>query len=223
MKKVFKLMLIILTIFISIIFSACFHKYEIDEQNITIKDIAKTQSNNVIEKEQETKNKRKDGERFQSTIMLEGLEEVVNYEHLINDTIGFEMDYDYDSFSRISKSDKEIILPNYDDSSEPTNFLEIFYDNNNADTVVSNINTELSKTYDTTIDYLTSNNLGNYIHIDVSLVKNGQLLPVLRESFVIPLNNGCLVATAHYYREAAEGIGRRFADMINTMTVIDKK
>ena len=46
---------------------------------------------------------KKDGERFEDVIILEGMEETVRYEHVRNDTIGIEMDYDYESFVRKSE------------------------------------------------------------------------------------------------------------------------
>ena len=39
---------------------------------------------------------RQDGERFETTIILEGMEEKVRYEHIRDEALGFEMDYDYE-------------------------------------------------------------------------------------------------------------------------------
>ena len=49
---------------------------------------------------------RQNGERFETVIILEGMEEKVNYEHIRNDTLGIEMDYDYESFVRYSEPDR---------------------------------------------------------------------------------------------------------------------
>ena len=48
---------------------------------------------------------RKDGERFEDVILLEGDEETVQYEHVKNEEIGFELDFEYESFHRMSGSD----------------------------------------------------------------------------------------------------------------------
>ena len=51
--------------------------------------------------EAENKTTRQVGERFEGTIILEGMDETVKYEHIRNDTLGFERDYDYENFGRI--------------------------------------------------------------------------------------------------------------------------
>ena len=56
--------------------------------------------------EAETASGRQDGERFESVIILEGMEETVKYEHVRNSAIGFEMDYDYESLVRRSEADR---------------------------------------------------------------------------------------------------------------------
>ena len=53
---------------------------------------------------------RKDGERFESVITIEGMEETVHYEHIRNESIGFEMDYDYENFQRRSEADRECFI-----------------------------------------------------------------------------------------------------------------
>ena len=38
--------------------------------------------------------------------------------------------------------------------------------------------------------------------------------------YIIPAPDGCRVATAHYSFESAEGFGRRFSYIVNTLTII---
>ena len=45
---------------------------------------------------------RADGERYDAVITIEGMEETVHYEHIVNTALGFEMDYDYERFLRHS-------------------------------------------------------------------------------------------------------------------------
>ena len=40
--------------------------------------------------------------------------------------------------------------------------------------------------------------------------------------YVIPAADGCLVATAHYTIESAEGFGRRFNYLMNTFEASDR-
>ena len=68
---------------------------------------------------------RQDGERFESVIIMEGMEETVKYEHIRNDSLGFEMDYDYELFERQSGSDRERFVSRYDDPNDPENYLEV--------------------------------------------------------------------------------------------------
>ena len=65
------------------------------------------------------------GERFEETIILEGMEEKVKYEHVRNDTIGFEIDFDYESFIRQSEQNKEKFISIYDDLKNPENYLRL--------------------------------------------------------------------------------------------------
>ena len=45
---------------------------------------------------------------------------------------------------------------------------------------------------------------------------------LLQMVYIIPAPDGCRVATAHYSIESAEGFGRRFSYILNTLVVIDR-
>ena len=166
---------------------------------------------------------RQDGERFDAVIMLEGMEETVHYEHIRNDAIGFEMDYDYESFVRSSESDRECIISIYDRPEDPWNYLEVKYVANNADTVSVSVREALSGEYDTIAEWISLDGVGGCTRIDASNAKNNGGTPdQLQAVYIIPAGEGCLVATAHYTFESAEGFGRRFSYMLNTLTVIDR-
>ena len=141
---------------------------------------------------------RQPGERFETVIIMEGMEETVRYEHIRNDTIGFEMDYDYESFVRRSETDRECFISVYDNSDKPENYLEVTY----------------SAQYP--LDCA-----GSCIRIDASEVKGGGRMPeLLQMVYIIPASDGCRVATAHYSIESAEGFGRRFSYLMHTFSVI---
>lgn len=166
---------------------------------------------------------RQDGERFDAVIILEGMEETVHYEHIRNDALGIEMDYDYESFVRQSGAGQERFLSVWDDPNAPENYLELRYDAGSAELVASAVNAALSEEYETIVEERTLDNAGVCLHIDASEVKGGGYMPEqLQAVYIIPAADGCRVATAHYSIESAEGFGRRFSYMINTLAVIER-
>ena len=167
---------------------------------------------------------RQDGERFEEVIMLEGMEETVCYEHIRNDAIGFEMDYDYELFVRRSGSDRECFVSLYDDTDNPENYLEVTYSPLDADAAAAAIREALSTEYDIIKESLVLGRAGICIHIDASAAKGGKYMPEkLQAVYIIPADDGCRIATAHYFIEGAEGFGARFRNMMQTFTVIDSQ
>ena len=168
----------------------------------------------------ESSSSRQDGERFEDVIMLEGMEETVKYEHVKNDVIGIELDYDYENFERRSGSASECFISRYDNVDDPQIFLEIFYSTEDADSAASSIASSLSKDYDVIKESRALKNAGPCTYIDASANKDGQTPDKLQAVYVIPLSNGCAVATAHYTFESADGFGHRFNEIMNTLTVM---
>lgn len=166
---------------------------------------------------------RQDGERFETVIVIEGMEETVQYEHIRNETAGFEMDYDYESFVRHSEAERECFVSVWDDPENPENYLEVTYDTGNAELVADAINAALSNEYDTLIDYYELDRAGSCIRIEASVIKNTNLMAEqLQTVYIIPASDGCRVAVAHYSIESAEGFGRRFSYMLRTLAVLDR-
>ena len=164
---------------------------------------------------------RQDGERFEAVIMLEGMEETVQYEHIINETAGFEMDYDYESFARQSESDRECFLSIWDDPDNPENYLEVTRSAEDAETVAASVSEALSQKYDLIKESRTLERAGDCIWIEASELKGtGRMADQLQAVYIIPASDGCRVATAHFYAESAEGFARRFAYMLNSLAVI---
>ena len=87
---------------------------------------------------------REDGERFESTIMMEGMEEPVSYEHLKNTALGFQMDYDYENFVRRSEADRELFISDWDDPESPENYLEVRSDAGNYSLVADAVSAALT-------------------------------------------------------------------------------
>lgn len=166
---------------------------------------------------------RQDGERFEAVIIMEGMEETVQYEHIRNENIGIEMDYDYESFVRQSGSNRERFISDWDDPENPENYLEVTYNAKDADTVAASISEELSKEYELITENFTLEGAGECIRIGASEVKGGGYMPdKLQMVYVIPASDGCRVAWEHYEIEGAEGFGRRFSYMVHTLSVIDR-
>ena len=167
---------------------------------------------------------RRDGERFEAVIVLEGMEETVRCEHLRNETIGIEMDYDYESFVRRSEPDRECFVSIYDDPAHPENYLEVTYSTEDADTVAASIGAALSAEYEIITGTYPLDRAGGCIRIDASDALGDRGTPdQLQMVYIVPAADGSRILTAHYAFEAAEGFGRRFAYLANTLTVIDRR
>ena len=166
----------------------------------------------------ESKTGRADGERFDGTIMLEGMEETVHYEHVVNNDLGFEMDYEYEELNRKTLADREIFTSVYDDENDPSNYLEVSHSDLPVDTVITNLRIELSQTADIETETRTLENAGEVTYIEASS-KDGNMLNQIQSVYVIPAGNGTIVARCHFSIEAAEGFGGRFRQMLNTLVV----
>lgn len=160
----------------------------------------------------------KDGDRFDDVIILEGMEETVHYEHVINESIGLEMDYDYESFTRKSEPERERFISIYDDADKPENYLEVSHSTDDAETTADSIGKELAEEYDITRTEMTLDHAGSCIKISASEDKNTHgTADMIYVVYIIPRDNGCLIAKESMYFEASEGFGRRFNYMINTI------
>ena len=168
-----------------------------------------------------TKSERQDGERFEDVIMLEGMEETVKYEHVRNDAIGIAMDYDYESFVRRSGPASECFISCYDNADNPENYLELIYSEQDADSAAASIADSLSQKFSVIKEPCTLDKAGACTVIDASATTDNQTPDRMQAVYVIPLSKGCVIATAHYYFEGAEGFGRRFSAMLNTLEIIN--
>ena len=164
---------------------------------------------------------RQDGERFETVIYLEGMEETVQYEHIRNEALGFEMDYDYESFERYSDPEQESFLSVWDGPGNPENFLELRHSAEDAETAAAAVREELSGEYELTESTRVLERAGECLYIEASVLKGSNTMAdQLQAVYIIPAPEGCYVARAHFAAEAAEGFGRRFAYLLNTFSVI---
>lgn len=168
---------------------------------------------------------RQDGERYETVIMLEGMEETVHYEHIRRDTLGFEMDYDYESFKRQSDPDRECFVSVWDNSPDPENYMELIHSTADAETVTAFIREKYSAEFDITeTDVIrTLEGAGDCTRIEASVIKGTNNMAMhLQAAYIIPTPDGCIVATTHASADSAEGLWRRFDYMLHTLTVLDR-
>ena len=183
-----------------------------------------SQTDASTETQTEPQTGRKDGERFEGTIIMEGIEETVKYEHVKNEEIGFELDYDYETFVRTQKSNAEVFRSAYDSAENPEIYLEVKYSSKDADAAAASVSEELSKDYDLSKGSVTLEGAGNCVRIEASTAKgNGGTPDQIQVAYVIPASKGSIIATAHYTFESSEGFGRRFSAILNTLEVISRK
>lgn len=176
------------------------------------------------EAEEETAVSRKDGERFEAVIMLEGMEETVSYKHVRNDGIGIRMDYDYTFFVRQSGPDRERFLSVWDDPEDPENYLDVTSSEEDVETAAASVKEELSQTYDLLESTREHAGAGSCLYIEASEEKGtGRMAEHLQAVYIIPAPDGCRIASAHYAIEEAEGFGKRFSYMVDTLTAMDRK
>ena len=162
---------------------------------------------------------RADGERFEQTILLEGMEETVGYEHVRNEALGFELDYEYESLDRYREEERERFLSVYETPDDPWNYLEIRRDTGNAELVASAVSAALAGYFGTVeTDAVTLDGAGACLRIEASGGRENAT--ALQTVYVIPAPDGCLVAAVHCTYESAEGFGARFANSVNTRSVI---
>ena len=166
---------------------------------------------------------RQDGERFEDVIMMEGMEETVKYEHAVSKTAGFEMDYDYESFVRRSEADRERFISAWDNAANPENYLEVTYSSESAEAAKASVSEALSKEYDLTEETRRLDRAGDCSWIEASVVKGtNNMASQIQTVYIIPASDGCRIATIHCAIEGSEGFGRRFAYMLNTLSVISR-
>ena len=220
MKQVKRILVLLLSLILLIsALSACGKKND-DAQPVE----SASPSESAETAEETAAPERENGERFEDVIMIEGMEETIKLEHVINETAGFAMDYDYEGFVRQSASDRECFVWSYDDPENPENFVEVSYSAQDASAVVADVIETLSKDYEISKDPVTLDGAGLCTRIDASAVPGGEYTAdVLQAVYVIPAADGCRVARIRYLPEGSDGFGMRLAFLVNTITVMEAK
>ena len=168
---------------------------------------------------------RQNGERFEDVIQLEGMDETVKYEHVRNDTVGFELDYEYESLERRGEPDHEQFISRFDDPAKPDNYLEVTFRSEDVDAVAEDFKADLKKKYDSVIteEQYMLDRAGSCVQISAYQAKKDKApKDSMQTVYIIPAANGCLIAAAHCTIESAEGFGARFTYMINTISILGR-
>ena len=176
----------------------------------------------VAQAEVESQITRQVGERFEGTIILEGMDETVQYEHIRNDTLGFEMDYDYENFGRYTGQDCERLISVWDNPDNPEIYIEITRSTEDAETTAVAVGETLSAEYEISTEQSALDGAGECIEIRAEVDHNNQMsIWQLQMVYIIPAENGgSLVVWGHYTVESAEGFGARLSNMINSVKII---
>lgn len=160
-----------------------------------------------------------DGFRFESSIILEGMEEMVQYEHAISLNAGISIDYDYEIFTRRTGESSESFVSVYDDSSHPDNYMSISASPADGDTMKEIIGSYLESLFSNVTAEQTE--LGPFTGCtrfvaDTPLTDEFSRNAVTVQ-YVIPANDGSRLVELHYTAESAEGFGTRMERMLDTL------
>ena len=162
------------------------------------------------------------GDHYEGTVTLEGMEQTVRYEQIVNEAMGFAMGYDYERFVYHSEPDRDLILLQGEDSENPEVYLEVTRRAEDAETTAANIMESLSQQYAPTKGEYTLERAGNCITINADVDPTGEMtMEELQVVYIIPAASGCFVAWAHNTLDSADAFGALFRGMMHTFVVLD--
>ena len=160
------------------------------------------------------------GERYEGIVVLDGMEQAVRYEQIRNDTLGFEMGYDYERFDRYSEPERERFILKREDPDAPEVYLEITRSEDDAESTAASIWEALSDEYAPTRFDFPLDHAGRCIQIYAGVDKSGQMtIDQLQVVYIIPASDGCLVAWGHNTFDSADAFGAMYRSMVHTLVV----
>ena len=164
------------------------------------------------------------GERFEASFTFQGVEQPVRYEHIRSDAVGFEMDFDYESFKRLSEAERERFVSVWDDPAKPENYIDVSADTGEAALVADAITAQLSGEFDVTSITRELDSGVKAIRLEASVLKGTNLMADnLQSVYVVPASDGCRIAWVHCVAADSEGFSIRVSKMLNTLTAVDRK
>ena len=139
-----------------------------------------------------------------------------------NAALGFEIDYDYESFTRNREAGVSVLSRFMTIRSIPRT-IWICCSAEDAETAAASVMEVLSQEYEIIREDYFLEKAGSCIRIDASEAKGGGWMPEhLQQVYVIPAPDGCRIASEHYAIEASEGFGRRFSYIMHSFSVIPR-
>ena len=161
------------------------------------------------------------GDRYEGAVTLEGVEQTVRYEQIVNETLGFAMGYDYERFERHSETDREGILLQGEDPEQPEVYLEVTRRTEDAETTAANIMETLSQQYAPTKGEVTLDRAGDCLVINADVDPTGEMtMEELQVVYIIPAGSGSFVAWGHNTFDSADAFGALYRSMMNTFEVL---
>ena len=166
---------------------------------------------------------RQNGERFEKVITILGLEQTAQFEHVRNESFGFEMDYDCDAFKRDTDAERVRFVSVWDDPANPENYLELTSSDEDAETVAAAVSERLSQEYEVSRDNCQLTRAGSCIRVLAEVTRGtNQMADYLQHIYIVPAPDGCRIAWEHYFVTESEGFARRFGYMLDTLTLTEK-
>ena len=165
---------------------------------------------------------RENGERFEKVITILGLEQTAQFEHIRNESFGFEMDYDCDAFKRDTDAERVRFVSVWDDPANPENYLELSSSDEDAETVAAAVSERLSQEYEVSRDTYELARAGGCIRILAEVTRGtNQMADYLQHVYIIPASDGCRIARVHCFIVESEGFFKHVGYMLDTLSVID--
>ena len=161
------------------------------------------------------------GDCYEGTVTLEGVEQTIRYEQIVNETLGFAMGYDYERFGRHSEPDREVILLQGEDLEHPEVYLEVTRRAEDAEATADNIMETLFEQYAPTKREFTLDRAGDCVVINADVDPTGEMtMEELQVVYIIPAGSGCFVAWGHNTFDSADAFGALYRSMMHTFEVL---
>ena len=165
---------------------------------------------------------RQNGERFEKVITILGLEQTAQFEHVRNESFGFEMDYDCDAFKRDTDAERVRFVSVWDDPANPENYLELTSSDEDAETVAAAVSERLSQEYEVSRDNCQLTRAGSCIRVLAEVTRGtNQMADYLQHIYIVPAPDGCRIARVHCFIVESEGFFKHVGYMLDTLSVID--
>lgn len=177
-------------------------------------------SNDTVTSDTETEESK---ETFKGIIMLEGMEEEVNYRTYYSES-GYQINYDVDRFPVTSENGVDTFMAeNINPEIYPYVFFNIYKAEYTDDKREFTGNLQV---LDKTTNKVLSNNapkenvkIGDYDAIHYKYIDGNQWNSLVRHIYVISLEKDDYVIHSNYFLEAAEGYGARILAMLDTLII----